>query len=87
MPARLKKRKLQQLLHAEPTASQVMAAAAKGLPLIESKGGSLADTRASIIGQKKRRLVGASSLSLDDYAQEVRDSYRALKARRRRQEN
>lgn len=67
-----------------PDQHEINVAAMTGLPVIESSAGGRDATRLAITGGKRNNgLVGAANLSIEAYAQEVRDSYKALKKRRR----
>lgn len=85
LPQRLLKRKAPSSApFVAPTEKQIMAAERAGVPLIESVAGGRDATRAAITNSKRSTtLVGASSLAVEDYAEQVRQSYRAMKRKRR----
>jgi hypothetical protein len=87
LPERLLKRKAPSATpFAKPTEKQIAAAQREGVPLIESVAGGREATRAAITGAtRSKALVGASSLSVEAYAELVREQYRAVKRRRREQ--
>jgi hypothetical protein len=86
LPQRLLKRKAPAAAapFVAPTEKQIIAAERAGVPLIESVAGGRAATRAAITNSKRSTtLVGASSLAVEDYADQVRQQYRMMKRKRR----
>lgn len=85
LPQRLLKRKAPPAASpfAMPTPKQAAAAERAGVPLIESVAGGREATRAAITGSaRSTSLVGAASLSVEAYAQQVREQYRLVKRKR-----
>jgi hypothetical protein len=84
LPKRLLKRKAPTAPFSAPTEKQIIAAERAGVPLIESVAGGREATRAAITNSaRSTSLVGASSLAVEAYADQVRQQYRALKRKRR----